>query len=307
MSDHALVIGEALIDLVRRADGTTESFVGGSPANVAIGLARLERKVELLTWIGLDDNGRDIREHMEDAGVELVKGSESALRTSISSATIDQAGAASYEFDLQWALNPGAATTRRPVIVHTGSIAAILRPGSETARDIIRKSRGTATITYDPNIRPSLMGNPITASALVDQMIEVSDVVKVSDEDLEWLHDDTSVEDQARHWLNMGPALVVVTRRGKGATAFTRDGRKLDVTAPRVKVADTVGAGDSFMSGLIDGLWGASLLGADKREWLGKIDSEMLNYVLNRCVGIAAITVSRKGANPPTRADLGEG
>jgi fructokinase len=136
--------------------------------------------------------------------------------------------------------------------------------------------------------------------------VAVSDVVKVSDEDLEWLKTGESINSHVRRWLDMGPSLVVVTRGKQGATAFLKDARRIDVTAPQVDVVDTVGAGDAFMAGLIDGLWSQGCLGAQARDDLPTISTDIVTYVLTRCVGIAAITVSRVGANPPTAAELGE-
>jgi fructokinase len=306
VSDHALVIGEALMDVVIRRDGTSTEHPGGSPANVAIGLARLGRQAELLAWIGLDDHGRLIREHLESAGVSLVRGSESAIHTSVATAVLDDTGAADYDFDLTWAVSPNAAPTRKPLVVHTGSLGAILPPGGNDVLTLLEGFRSTATITYDPNVRPSLMGNPITAAAQIDRVVAASDIVKVSDQDLQWLRSDEPINAQARRWLKMGPSIVVVTRGEQGASAFLRDARRIDVTAPKVEVVDTVGAGDSFMAGLIDGLWSQGCLGAAARDDLDTVSTDIITYVLNRCARIAAITVSRAGANPPTRAELGE-
>lgn len=306
MSGHALVIGEALIDVVRRPDGSETSRPGGSPANVALGLGRLDRKVELLTWIALDEHGRVIREHLETAGVTLVRGSESAIHTPIATAFLDDSGIATYDFDLAWAISPGASPTRRPIVLHTGSIGAVLSPGAASVRSLIESNRAYATITYDPNVRPSMMGNPVTAGKQIEQVVELADIVKVSDEDLEWLDPEQSPNNLARRWLEMGPSIIVVTRGSKGATAFIGDGRKIDATAPQIPVADTVGAGDAFMAGLIDGLWSQGYLGADNRVMLSEVTTDVATYVLNRSVGIAAITVSREGANPPTKEELGE-
>jgi fructokinase len=126
----------------------------------------------------------------------------------------------------------------------------------------------------------------------------------MSDEDLAWLEPGASPRDVATRWAARGPALVVVTRGGEGALAVTAGGVEVEVPAPRVQVADTVGAGDSFMSGLIDGLWSAGLLGAAHRIALGGIDADVLTPILERCVRIAAVTVSRPGANPPSTAEL---
>lgn len=306
MTEHALVIGEALMDVVVRRDGTVSEHPGGSPANVAIGLARLGRKAELLAWIGLDDRGRLIREHLENAGVSLVRGSESAIHTPVATAMLDENGAAHYDFDLAWAISPNAAPTRKPHVVHTGSLGAILPPGGGDVLRLIEGFRSTATITYDPNVRPSLMGNPVTAGTQIDRVVALADMVKASDEDLAWIHANDAIDSQARRWLDMGPAIVVVTRGKHGATAFLKDGRQIDVTSPEVKVVDSVGAGDSFMAGLIDGLWSQGCLGAAMRDDLKTVSTDVVTYVLSRCVGIAAITVSRAGANPPTLAELGE-
>lgn len=306
MTGHALVVGEALIDVVRRPDGTETAVPGGSPANVAIGLGRLRREVELLTWIALDDYGRMIREHLEASDVTVVRGSESAIHTPVATALLDETGAAQYNFDLTWAVNPNAAITRKPHVVHTGSIGAILPPGAAEVLRLLTQHRQTATITYDPNIRPALMGSRVTASKQIEGLVHLSDIVKVSDEDLEWLEPDQAPSATARSWLALGPAIIVLTRGAKGATAFIKDGRKVDVSAPFVSVTDTVGAGDSFMAGLIDGLWSQGYLGAEHRNDLPMVTSDVITYVLNRSVGIAAITVSREGADPPTLEELGE-
>jgi len=153
-------------------------------------------------------------------------------------------------------------------------------------------------------MRPALMGSPAQTLPVVDALVAAADVIKVSDEDLLWLHPDEAPDDVAARWATAGPAVVVVTHGGEGAFAVTSTGLRVQIVAPRVTVADTVGAGDSFMSGLIDGLWTAGLLGADRRAALHAIDEGTLTAVLERCARIAAITVSRAGANPPTAAEV---
>lgn len=301
----ALVVGEALIDVVQTSDGAVAEHPGGSPANVALGLGRLGRDVHLLTWFGPDAHGALLRRHLEASGVTVVPGSESAERTSVAVAHVDPAGVASYEFDLSWHVpDRWTAPSGAPVVVHTGSIAAVLEPGGPDVARILEAHRGTATVTYDPNLRPSLMPPPATTRKVVEQLVALSDVVKVSDEDLAWLEPGSGPTEVAQRWAAAGPALVVVTRGGEGATAVTADGRVIDVAAPRVTVADTVGAGDSFMGGLIDGLWSVGLLGAAHRQALREADETVLRAVLARCAEIAAITVSRPGANPPTAEEL---
>src|SRR5262245_35158581 len=159
-SVRTLVVGEALIDAVTTPSGATAEHVGGSPANVAFGLAALDHAVDLATWIATDDHGRRIEEVCRLRGVALTAGSQGAPFTSVAHATLDAAGAASYVCDLEWqmAAVPGLAAYGH---VHTGSIAAVLEPGGSQVRETLATARQLgATVSYDPNARPSLMGRP---------------------------------------------------------------------------------------------------------------------------------------------------
>lgn len=304
MTGHALVVGEALVDVVRRPDGSTAIHPGGSPANVALGLGRLGRPVELLTWLGADAYGDMVRRHLVASGVEVLAGDRTAVSTPVATARLDDTGAASYDFDLTWDLPGSWQGSPDPLVVHTGSIGAVLTPGGAKVATLVQSARRTSTVTYDPNLRPALMGSAAQVRPAVEALVAASDVVKVSDEDLAWLMPGHEAHDVAAGWARRGPALVVVTHGGEGAVAFTAGGERIEVAAPRVEVADTVGAGDSFMGGLIDGLWSAGLLGAARRTALHAVDPATVEQVLTRCAAIAAITVSRVGANPPTAAEL---
>ena len=299
----ALVIGEALIDVVHRADGTINEHPGGSPANVALTLGRLQRPAQLLTWVGSDVYGDLIRKWLAGSRVPLVPGSDGAASTSIATAHLGPDGAATYTFDLDWNLPKSVMAPEGTVVVHTGSIAAVLEPGAAAVRKVVESARHGATITYDPNVRPSLMGTPAQARPKIEALVRAADVVKVSDEDLLWLYPGADLSVIATTWQRSGPAIVVVTYGGQGAVAYTA-GSRLEVKAPQVTVADTVGAGDSFMGALIDGLWSADLLGAARRPALAAIGADVLQEVLELCVKVAAITVSRAGANPPRLAEL---
>ncbi|WP_171467658.1 carbohydrate kinase [Cellulosimicrobium sp. 72-3] len=305
-TEHVLVVGEALVDVVHRADGSVAEHPGGSLANVALTLGRLGRDARLATWLGQDAHGEAVRAWLDDSAVTLTPGSTDAPTTSVATAHLDAHGAATYEFDLEWCVPAGTAPDAGTLAVHTGSIAAVLEPGASDVRALVAAARDTATITYDPNARPALMGDPADARTRIEALVALADVVKVSDEDVAWLVPGANPVAVARKWLALGPALVVVTFGGEGAVAVTATGEQR-VTAPRVEVVDTVGAGDSFMGALLDGLWEAGLLGADRREALRAIDATVLGDVLRRCVAVAAVTVSRAGANPPRRAELALG
>ena len=303
----ALVIGEALVDVVIHPGQEPVDIPGGSPANVALGLARLGRDAELHCWIGTDERGQAVRSHLEASGVRLAPGADGATRTSTAQATIGEDRAATYVFDLDW--NPPRPTLpdgQAPLLVHTGSIAAILAPGAATVEQVLRETRTTSTIAYDPNARPQLMGEPEDAREVVERLVGLSDLVKCSDEDIAWLYgQDADLETVLRSWLEKGAAVVVVTRGKKGALALSASGVRLEVPAdPSVVVADTVGAGDSFMGGLEDALWSEDLVGADRREALHTVDAATLERIVRHAAAIADITVSRAGANPPTRDEL---
>jgi fructokinase len=301
-----LVVGEALVDVVERLDGSREEHPGGSPANVALGLARLGRDVALLTRFGTDARGRTIRELLDASAVHVVKASQTDAPTSTATARLDQYGVATYDFQIDWRLPDDLdldALVASVKALHTGSIATFLQPGGDAVLDLVRSASATVTITYDPNARPRLMGEAPAARARVEEYVRHSHVVKVSDEDLTWLAPGEDPEDVAAAWLALGPSIVVVTRGGDGAVALSAAGR-VEERAPRITVVDTVGAGDSFMSALLDHLAQADLLGADRRDALRAVGTDELGALLRHAIRVSAITCQRAGANPPTRAEL---
>ncbi|MEO7754812.1 MAG: PfkB family carbohydrate kinase [Terracoccus sp.] len=302
---RVLVVGEALVDAVTRPEQDVVEHVGGSPANVAFGLAALDHDVDLATWIATDERGRRIEEVCRSKGVTLTPGSQGAPFTSVAHATLDGSGAASYVFDLEWQL---AAVPELSAYghLHTGSIAAVLEPGGAAVRATMAAARPTATVSYDPNARPSLMGDAAQARALIEEGIASSDVVKLSDEDVAWLCPGQSIDEALDGWGGLGPAVLVVTRGGDGATVrVVSTGEEVTLPAPTVDVVDTVGAGDSFMAGLVSGLIDAGLLGgAAARTALHAAALSEVIPAVERALSTGARTVERAGAFAPTRDDL---
>ena len=295
---RGLVIGESLIDIVE--DGT--EHVGGSPLNVAVGLGRLGRDVDFLTRIADDPHGRRIADYLKAAGVQLVSDGQRADRTATAQLTVGADGSAEYEFDLDWQLS-GTPPVAPPLFVHTGSIAAVQEPGCLAVAALVDTYRLSATITFDPNVRPSLIADRDLARERIEHLVERSDIVKVSEEDLHWLDPRRSPERVARTWLTLGPSIVAVTMSERGATAVCAAG-EVRVPAQRVQVVDTVGAGDAFMVGLIDALWGRGLLGAQRRGELAGLNVDGLTAALEEASDAAALTVGRAGADLPDRAAL---
>jgi fructokinase len=294
---RGLVIGESLIDIVG-----SDEHVGGSPLNVAVGLGRLGRGVDLLTSIGDDPYGRRIIDYVESAGVQLVSESRGAERTATARSTIADDGSADYVFDLDWRLS-GTPPVAPPLFVHTGSIAAVRDPGCLAVAALIDTYRVSATVTFDPNVRPSLIADRELAVARIEHLIERSDIVKASEEDLRWIDPARPPEQIAPTWLGLGPAIVAVTMADRGAVAFCAAG-VARVPSRAEHVVDTVGAGDSFMAGLLDALWGSGLLGGDRRTELRGIGVDALTAALEAASLSSALTVGRAGADLPDRAAL---
>lgn len=304
-----LVVGEALIDIVHDTSGGISEHIGGSPLNVAIGLGRLGHPVTLATSIGSDPHGASIELAVLTEGVELTADSVNQAHTSTATATLDATGAATYEFDLTWA--PAAPPASIDGHLHTGSIATALQPGASAVRDAVVAHRSHGTTSLDPNLRPTIIGTAASVRSDIEELVGLSDVVKASDEDIAWLYGDeggTTVDVALilKLWAQLGPSLVVATLGGDGALAYlSSTDEMVRVPGRTVELIDTVGAGDSFMSGMISSLLDAGLLGnVEARERLRAADRSSLLAAVEHGIATSAITVSRAGSNPPTRDDV---
>jgi fructokinase len=291
-----VVVGEALVDVVVPTEGETTHAPGGSPMNVAVGLSRLGVPALLVTEVGDDEHGRLVVEHVHGSGVEIAEGSvRPGHRTSTATARLDADRAATYEFDLAWEL-AGASLPATLTGLHVGSLGTVIAPGREAVLGLLDEAADRdVLVTYDPNVRAGLLPTWHDVASVAARV----DVVKMSDEDVAHLRPEESVQDVARELLANGRThLVVVTRGGLGAMGFTAHGN-VEVVAPRTDVVDTVGAGDSFMAALIAVLleWGCP------RD----LSTSRARTLLDAAALAAAMTVERRGANPPTRSELPPG
>jgi fructokinase len=308
------VAGEVITDMVPAGeDGVFRAAPGGSPANVAVGLARLDVPARMLARLSDDVLGRRLRAHLADNGVDLSYAVAAPESSSLAIVALQPDGSAAYDFrvdgtaDWQWTDDELTTALDGAVALHVGSLGLTTPPGGAVLRRLAARAAGSATVTFDPNVRHLLMGPPAEVLAVVHELLAVADVVKASDEDVAWLEPDKLPEEVAAAWLAHGPALVVVTRGGEGAVAVGRASGLVRRPGVPVEVVDTVGAGDSFMSALLAGLARRDLLGADRRDALRSLTSDDVGPLLDEAVAASAITCSRAGADPPYARELSSG
>jgi fructokinase len=294
----AVVAGEALVDIVVPTVGEHEQAPGGSPLNVAVGLSRLGIDTLLVTELGDDHNGRLVEHHVRDSGVQLHPDAVRAGRvTSTATARLDATGAATYDFDLRWELSR-VDLPQETDALHVGSVGALLRPGRDAVLDLVEAAaRRGSLVSYDPNARPALTPDAAQTWLDVQEVAASADLVKMSDEDLAVLAAGRTPEEVAGRLLAERTRLFVVTHGGGGAVAFTT-GCTVSVPSGRVEVVDTVGAGDSFM---------AALVAVALEHGLEDLDESRLAAYLAAAHQVGAVTVSRRGADPPRRAELPPG
>ncbi|WP_104140215.1 carbohydrate kinase [Arthrobacter sp. ZGTC131] len=302
------VIGESLVDIIsdpRQGEGT-QAHPGGSPLNVAVGSARLGLPTTLVTHFAEDRYGIMLEEHLHSNGVTVISGGSEP--TSTATATLSPDGAATYAFNITWDINgaslPALAAVQGSTHVHTGSIAAVFSPGDQATLVLVEAAREHSTISFDPNCRPGISPDVAAARTQAELFVAASDIVKASDEDLAWLYPHRRPEETLEAWLELGPAIVALTRGAAGPVILARTGR-VEMPAEAITVADTVGAGDSFMAALISGLAQLGALGAGGRQRLQSLAPDQLHSLAAYANRAAGITCSRPGANPPRSTELG--
>ncbi len=298
------VAGEALVDVVH--GDTVREVPGGSPANVALGLARLGCDVDFATRLGDDERGHRVADHLRASGVRLTPGSLGAGRTSSATVRLGADGQPRYVFDIVWDLPEVVGT---PTWLHVGSIAAFLEPGADRVVDAARRTAvAGGSVSFDPNIRPALLGPRDEALARVEELSALAAVVKLSDEDAAWLWpgaaDPDAVLDRV---LGFGAGLAVLTTGAAGSVLATATHR-VHVPAASTTVVDTVGAGDTYSAALVWQLARSPRAAADAhpdaRARLDDLHDAALRELGRTCSRAAAITVGRRGADLPTADDL---
>lgn len=309
------VLGERIVDFVPGEDPQAyRAVAGGSPANVALGVRRLGGEPVLLGRAGDDGLAGVLDRAIVDNGLSTAALLRRTGPSLLAVCTRQDDGSVSYYFyyqgspDLQWnAADLGealaAARAAGATAWHTGSLVSWLGPGVDAVLAAWREAHdaGDLTLSYDPNARPGTVPREVMR-ARVEDFVRLSHVVKVSDEDLAFLYPGEEPEDVCARWVEQGPALVVLTRGPRGLAAWCSGHAVVEVAGRPVDVADTVGAGDTVTAALLVGLGDAGALGAG--GVIADLSDEEVREILERAAVAAAITCSREGAQPPTRAEV---
>ncbi len=306
-----VVAGEALVDLAPRGE-LLLPLPGGSAYNVAVGLGRLGRPTGFLGGLSTDAFGQRMADRLAQESVDLSLSPRSEAPTTLAVVHLDDQGRASYGFYLDGtaaALVTGDALPTLPqdasLHVSLGAIGAAHDPTGRVLAELLEGHAGGRLTSLDPNVRPLVFaqaGGVAAYAAVIDRVVAATDLVKVSDEDLEQLHPDGGGwHAVATRWAASGPGLVVVTRGPDGAVALTPDGRETSVPGERVEVVDTVGAGDAFTSGLLAWLDREHV---HDRAGLVGLDEPALAAALTFARRVAALTCTRAGADPPRAEEL---
>jgi fructokinase len=294
------VTGEVLIDLIPEG-ADRKPIIGGGPANTAKALAKLGIDTQFIDGISSDQYGQMAKDELVSAGIKLDYVKYSDKPTCLAIVSLSDSGSATYEFVIEntatfdftseWLPNP---QTGLPSLLHIGTLATAIEPGASLLFEWAQSVAKVAPIVFDPNIRPAVISDRKQYLAQVERWVAISSAVKVSDEDIKWLYPNIEIEKIVNDWLTKSPSLIVVTYGDKGLTGH-RKNERVSVEALKVKVVDTVGAGDTV---------GAVLVEAIVNDGLDSLTGSRLKTMLKRAAKAAAITVSRVGANPPISEEL---
>jgi fructokinase len=300
-----VVGGEALVDLVDD-HGVHRPVPGGGPFNTAVALGRLGVPVAYLGTLSRDDHGTLLTRVLIEAGVDVSLSRRSDAPTPVAVVHRQNDGGNTYAFQLAGTsftdLTPEAIPPLPGDVwaIHVGTLALAVDPPAAAYEALLAREAGFRKIVLDPNVRPAVFGDRATYRARFEGLTRLADIVKLSDDDAAWVYPDLELERILDRILGLGPRLVAITLGRFGAVAASPDAR-VRVPALRIIVADTVGAGDSFGAALLAAL---AEQGALESEATPRLDNSLLEDALTFAVTASAITCTRAGAVPPSRAEI---
>lgn len=301
-------IGEALIDFKADDRLSFQGYVGGCHLNVAVAAARLGARAGFAGQLSSDFFGDEIRAYLRDNGVD-----DRFILTSDDPTTLafvqERGGDAHFQFfgeraaDRRYDPEPRPAFPDQLAFLMFGSLSLLHEPARSAILDVVDRHRVRATALLDPNVRPQVMSDRVRYAAEVEGWIPLAGLVKVSEQDLAWLHPDTDPHAVARRWLGAGPVAVILTRGAKSVELLRPDREPLRIVPPAVATVDTVGAGDAFTGALMTTLAEMGVRGPAE-DALAGLDDEGWRSALERAAAAAALNCTRPGADPPTRDEL---
>lgn len=306
-----LVTGESLIDMLGSSEKTNSfhAVPGGSPFNVAMALGRLGVPVSFMGRFSYDHFGQVLFNTLEESGVDLSFSSRVDSLSTIGFVT-QRSGCSDNEYAFYTKGTAGCDLSAKDFsnplpdcvkVLHIGSFSLAIEPFASAIEDLIfEQSHEGRLLTMDINVRPFLIGDRDSFSVRMERFTKVAHLIKLSDEDLKWLHPGMSPAEACQHYLEHGAGLVVVTQGGEGVCAANRRGL-VEVEAPAVSIEDTVGAGDTFQASMVASLFE---VGCFSRESLTLLTGESIHSILERAANAAALNCSRRGCQPPTREEL---
>jgi fructokinase len=302
--------GEALIDFLPRKDASGADvfrpFAGGSPFNVAIAMSRLGAPAGYFGGLSTDFFGQMLRETLEANGVDLSVADINHRPTTLAFVSLAD-GNARYAFFDEGSAGRMIEESDLPALpatveaLHFGSFSLAEEPCGSALETLMQREQRDRVIMLDPNIRPTLIKNRDGYIARINRLVEMTDIVKLSEEDLAWLAPGVDFEAFASGWLELGTRLVLLTRGIDGATAISRRA-SASIEGIAVSVVDTVGAGDTFTAAILAGLKSRELL---SKPAIAALSHEQMTEALTFANKAASITVSRAGADPPRLDEMG--
>jgi fructokinase len=318
-----VVIGEALIDLIedKSTAGRYQAVVGGANANVAIALARAGAKQQLLARISSDAFGQKIRQRLVGNKVGLDYAIAAKEPTSVAIASIGSSGGASYSFYVEntadWGWTNNELPTQQTMnaigatALQFGCLTMAMPPGNAVveawAKEFFEKD--LLTLSHDVNVRPALGFDRDSERVRVERVNSFSHLIKASDDDINWLYKlepGSNVDQIAWDWIGDSAKIVFVTRGGDGASIYRKNKTKLDVQSRKVKVQDSVGAGDTFCANSLAQLQQISALGSGAFERLAALTDKQLVDIAKVSSVAASMTCEKTGAEPPTEFELAD-
>ncbi|WP_419902018.1 carbohydrate kinase family protein [Kiloniella sp.] len=305
--------GEALIDMVP-IEGCTGSLgnnngyhpiSGGAIFNTAIALGRLGVPTGFLSGLSNDLFGQQLCDSLSESGVDYRYSNRMDAPTTLSFVKLIN-GQASYAFYDENTAGRLLDLSHLPSLLantqalHFGAISLIPEPCGSTYEALMKREYKGRIISFDPNIRTSFISDEISYRKRIDRMLGMSDIVKISDEDLNWLAPGANIHDFAHQLLEKNSSLVLYTEGAKGATAFTKTVKYFE-PGLQVEMIDAIGAGDSFNAGVLASLYQQELL--TKRK-LKELSEEQIRSALRQGNKVAAFTVTQTGSNPPWKKQI---